>query len=745
MSPLHYASSTEHILAELERIDLLVQVQLHRARQLHKADEEFQGLFIAEEEVNELIKHPAGLPRWATISSPWSQTDVAAALNHLASNIAERKSESVKRGIKLRFDHLKQIFNLSEFDADALLVCQAPELDLRYERLYAYLQDDVSKRRPSVDLVLNLLCTSYGSKLGLRQRFMASVPLFKYQLLNLCEDPSQNSPPLLSKFLKVDDRIVNYLLDCDEPDKRLLPHATFIVPQTRFEDLLLPGDVKNGLSLLIRERGGKDQGLVFYFQGPYGVGKRSTAEAICKQLSIGLLKVNTNSLLSSGEVDFRTALRLVQREAFLQEAAIYLDGFDVLLAEDKRIYLEDLLRELEDHRRLIFLAGDAIWEPVDAFQKVTYLRIEFPRTTHAERQQLWEKFLGNKAAGIEETDLGTLAGKFRFSGGQIRDAANTAANLALWRNPRKGQLTMVDLSAACRLQSNRKLAALAQKITPHYTWDDIVLPLDRLQQLREICNQVKYRSLVYDKWGFDRKLSLGKGLNILFAGPSGTGKTMAADVMAAELALDLYKIDLSTVVSKYIGETEKNLARIFYEAETSNSILFFDEADALFGKRSEVSDSHDRYANIEISYLLQRMEEYEGVVILATNLRKNMDDAFVRRMHFTVEFPFPEEKDRRRIWEQIWPNDTPRSKDLDLDFLVKHFDISGGNIRNVALAAAFMAADDGGVIKMSHLIRAIQREYQKMGKLMIEGEFARYFGNEDNQPATPNKVIHGFS
>ena len=203
-------------------------------------------------------------------------------------------------------------------------------------------------------------------------------------------------------------------------------------------------------------------------------------------------------------------------------------------------------------------------------------------------------------------------------------------------------MTAADLQAACRLQSNRKLAELARKITPHYTWGDIVLPADRLQQLREICNQVKYRARVYDEWGFDRKLSLGKGLNVLFAGPSGTGKTMAAEIMAGELGLDLYKIDLSTVVSKYIGETEKNLARIFDEAETRNAILFFDEADALFGKRSEVHDSHDRYANIEISYLLQRMEEYDGVAILATNLHKNMDEAFVRRMHFTVEFPFPD-------------------------------------------------------------------------------------------------------
>jgi SpoVK/Ycf46/Vps4 family AAA+-type ATPase len=327
--------------------------------------------------------------------------------------------------------------------------------------------------------------------------------------------------------------------------------------------------------------------------------------------------------------------------------------------------------------------------------------------------------------GADESgiDLRTIADKFRLNGGQIMDAAATAKNLACWRDPDNGRVSSEDLHAACRLQSNRKLAELAQKITPHYRWEDIVLPVDQLQQLREICSYVKYRPKVYDEWGFDRKLSLGKGLNVLFEGPSGTGKTMAAEIMTAELGLALYKIDLSAVVSKYIGETEKNLAQIFAEAETSNAILFFDEADALFGQRSEVRDSHDRYANIETSYLLQKMEEYEGFVILATNLRKNMDEAFTRRLHFTVSFPFPKENDRRRIWEQIWPENMPRKSDLDLHVLAKRLEITGGSIRNIALAAAFLAADDGQVVNMNHVIHAARREYQKLGKVVTEGEF----------------------
>jgi SpoVK/Ycf46/Vps4 family AAA+-type ATPase len=278
--------------------------------------------------------------------------------------------------------------------------------------------------------------------------------------------------------------------------------------------------------------------------------------------------------------------------------------------------------------------------------------------------------------------------------------------------------TVARLFSAARAQSGHELMALARIIEPRYTWNDIVLPEDALTQLQEICQRVAFRHRVLGEWGFDRKLALGKGVTVLFAGPSGAGKTMAAEILANELGLDLYKIDLSGVVSKYIGETEKNLERIFVAAENANAILFFDEADALFGKRSEVSDAHDRYANIEISYLLQRMEEYDGIAILATNLRQNLDDAFIRRTAFTIHFPFPDAEHRLRIWARIWPPETPLAADVDLQFLAERCKLSGGNIKNVALAAAFLAAAEQRPVAMKHLQQAIRREYQKIGKVL---------------------------
>ncbi|MBK5189303.1 MAG: ATP-binding protein, partial [Gemmatimonadaceae bacterium] len=283
-----------------------------------------------------------------------------------------------------------------------------------------------------------------------------------------------------------------------------------------------------------------------------------------------------------------------------------------------------------------------------------------------------------------------------------------------------------DWLAGARAQGGEELAALATRIRPAAAWGDIVLPADSMAQLRELRDRVVQRNTVMGTWGFDRRLSRGRGINALFSGPSGTGKTMAAEIIAAELGLDLFRIELAGIVSKYIGETEKNLDRIFSAAERANGILLFDEADALFGKRSEVHDSHDRYANLEISYLLQKMEQFDGIAILATNLRGNLDEAFIRRLAFTVHFPVPDAESRQRIWSSIWPSEAPLDADLDFEFLARQFALSGGNIKNIALGAAFFAAQRGDSIGMRDLMRASVREYQKLGKTLTRAELGAY-------------------
>jgi SpoVK/Ycf46/Vps4 family AAA+-type ATPase len=326
----------------------------------------------------------------------------------------------------------------------------------------------------------------------------------------------------------------------------------------------------------------------------------------------------------------------------------------------------------------------------------------------------WQSFASQEGLALSRDTAKTLSGRLKLTSRQIHHAVRSARCHAAERGAEEPVLN--DFMAAARAHSGQNLSLLARKVNVRQGWDDIVLPEDTTAQLREMCQRVEHRRQVLEDWGFERKLSMGKGVNALFSGPSGSGKTMAAEVVATELQLDLYKIDLSGVVSKYIGETEKNLDRIFNAAENSNAILFFDEADALFGKRSEVRDSHDRYANIEISYLLQKMEEYSGIAILATNLRQNLDDAFYRRLTFSLHFPFPDEAARARIWEGIWPAGTPLAADFDAGLLARRVKLSGGNIRNIALAAAFLAAEQGTAVATEHVLHAVRREYQKFGK-----------------------------
>jgi SpoVK/Ycf46/Vps4 family AAA+-type ATPase len=342
------------------------------------------------------------------------------------------------------------------------------------------------------------------------------------------------------------------------------------------------------------------------------------------------------------------------------------------------------------------------------------------------RRRAWVHALQDSVADL---DAGRLADVFAFSGNRIGQTASLARAHAMLRGPEDERPTMSDVLAAGRDLTTPNLQQFAIAVEPRFGWDDLVLPEDRMRHLRSIASHLRHRSRVYRDWGFGTKVARGRGLSILFSGAPGTGKTMAAEVLARELSLLLFQIDLSTVVSKYIGETERNLSVIFAEAEMSQSLLFFDEADALFGKRTEVKDAHDRYANMEVNYLLQRIEQFKGLVVLATNFQKNLDDAFLRRLQYVIEFPYPDEDARQQIWKRHFPGNAPRDTDLDLAFLASQFKLAGGSIRNVVVEAAFLAAEEGGAevkIAMRHVIEALKHEHQKQGKLLMKTDLGPY-------------------
>jgi SpoVK/Ycf46/Vps4 family AAA+-type ATPase len=340
-----------------------------------------------------------------------------------------------------------------------------------------------------------------------------------------------------------------------------------------------------------------------------------------------------------------------------------------------------------------------------------FVRFDFDKPAPAEQRRVWEIALGAAAFGLNGT-IDSLAEQFRLS---TKTIFNTSALVTANDGFRPGELW-----STCRSLARPKLEDLAERIVPSAAWDDLVLPEPQKQILRQIAGHVRYRLKVYETWGFAAKGRRGLGVSALFAGQSGTGKTMAAEVLAGDLGLDLYRIDLSAVVSKYIGETEKNLKQVFDAAEEGGVLLLFDEADALFGKRSEVKDSHDRYANIEVAYLLQRMETYQGLAILTTNLKSSLDQAFQRRLRFTVTFPFPDAALREAIWQRIFPKETPR---IGLDYTrLAQLNVAGGNIRNIALNAAFIAAEAGKRVRMDHVLEATRLEAQKIERPLAESE-----------------------
>jgi AAA+ superfamily predicted ATPase len=673
------------------------------------ADDSYRGLYVPDAEIEIL----------GAVSAPMSP-QLALRRAELAEERAalELHAAALEReGSEIPLLKLARTFGFSSFERDVLLLALAPELDLRYERLFAYIQDDVTKKRPSVNLALVLLCATPEDRIAARAAFAPDSPLIHHRIIQLFED-GQRQPPLLARFIKLDDRIVTALLNQPTVDPLLESMVKLSRPRRSLAQMILPTDLRNRLRQAMIEH---MDGLILALQGSYGSGRRAIAEALCAEAQIPLLAVNLERLVAA-DLDPEETTQRVLREAMINDAAIlWLGGDRVLREETLSAWQTALLSAMDSYRGCSFLPLDQGWEARGAIQHNWFLRIEIPTLAYGEREQIWRSRLNG-----DSPDTGTLqalASTFRLSGGQIRDAVTMARSLARWHG---GPLSREDFYVACRAQSSGKLDSMAHKIKTTYDWDDIVLPPDQLSQLREISAQVRHRQTVLERWGFDRHLAMGKGVNTLFAGPSGTGKTMSAEIIAYDLGLELYKIDLSTVVSKYIGETEKNLDRIFTAAREANAILFFDEADALFGKRSEVKDAHDRYANIEVGYLLQKMEEYDGVVILATNLRKNMDDAFVRRLHVAIDFPFPEEPDRLRIWQKAFPPEAPLASDVDLPFLAKQFKLAGGNIRNIALLSAFLAAEANTSIEMIHLVRSIKREYQKMGKLVTETDFGRY-------------------
>jgi hypothetical protein len=592
-------------------------------------------------------------------------------------------------------------FNLSLFERDILLLCAGSELDAEIAALCGVMQDDPSRAYPTFGLALAIFRDAHWSALT------PGAPLRRWRLVELAAEP------LLTKAkLRIDERVLHFLTGISELDERLAPLVRPI-------EVIRPDDLAPSHAAIVERVVAtwsapppRDSLAVVQLCGD-PIDCRPIAAAVAAALRLPAVVVAAD-LVPSGADELEAFLSLLERETRLGKVGILLIETDesALVGTELRAPVPTITRLAERLESLVILCER---DRRRIGQRPT-IAIEVGHPGPREQRQAWLMALGITAATEDATlkTIDAVCAQFNLPLAVICSIANETLTFS------GSPATVPPLWQLCRAHLRPRLDALAQRIDSGNGWDDLVLPEGETATLLAIAAQIRQRLVVYDQWGFAAKSARGLGISALFAGPSGTGKTMAAEVLANELQLDLYRIDLSSVVSKYIGETEKNLRRIFDAAEESGAILLFDEADALFGKRSEVKDSHDRYANIEISYLLQRMEGYRGLAILTTNLKSALDAAFMRRLRFVVQFPFPDAPARAAIWQRAIPPTAP-TEGIDITQLAK-LKIAGGNIRNIAMNAAFLAADGAEPVRMTHLLAAAHREYAKMDRSLTAAE-----------------------
>jgi len=584
-------------------------------------------------------------------------------------------------------DVVTSVFGLTSFERNLLVLCAATELNSEVASLCASLHGDPSQRYATFSLALALFPDAHWSAVT------AAGSLRKWRLIEA------NGPSLTAAPLRIDERVLHFLAGIDTLDERLAAIAEPLhAPRTLLES---HDEAAARIATLWSAAARQGEALgAMQLCGSDAASRRAVAAMACAKVGLSVLAISALALPAL-PAELEALARLCQREAWLGGFAIFIDCDAVDSADAWRA---ELVRQFVDRTHLPLLLASR--EPRDLGTAPVAV-IEVPRSHARERRDAWRDVLGESAARLDG-ELDRLAAQFAVAPERMH-AVVTSAGGALGDEP-----SAAALWDSCRLLTRRRLDDLAQRIESHASWDDIVLPKEQGAILRDLVSCVRFRTRVYDDWGFATKDWRGLGVTALFSGASGTGKTLAAEVVANELRLDLYRVDLSGVVSKYIGETEKNLRRVFDAAEESGAILLFDEADALFGKRSEVKDSHDRYANIEVSYLLQRMEAYRGVAILTTNAREALDQAFLRRIRFGLQFPFPGPQERSEIWRRIFPAALPTAE-LSIEKLAR-LAVAGGNIRNIAINAAFGAAREGSPVTMAHLLAAARTEYLKLEK-----------------------------
>ena len=676
--------STRHLLERLRVVEARVKAEYdaRRASDGRGGRTTAGGLDLSAEQIERLTRQ-----------GPAEPVATDRTMRRTLERLASDADQALASGTLVRLARLARIFGLDALDEELLLVALAPALDPRFETFYAYLNDDLLRRQATVGLALRLCGVPPTDSDG-RARFNTSRPLVGGGLVTL----DGIHRPLLTQELAVPDRVAAHLLGDDTPDP-LVAALRVGAPPT-------PGDAS---ALVARAVAAGVRSL--YVRDVQGAGAASQAAAGLAEVGAAVVALDLERL-DPGE-DLVEAARAAHREARLVGAGLVVGPVEVLAERGP-----SAVRAFAEAPGIVILHGRRGWDP--AWSRAVPALLDADRVVPGRTASAVAERLGED---LGDVDAAAAIGLFRLTPEQVDRAARAANQQALMEGR---PIEAADLQRGARSQNAAGLERLATRIEPRSRFSDLVLPADAADQLRQLTVRWRQRDRVLDAWGMGRGVSRGRGVTALFAGPSGTGKTMSAEVIAGELGLDLYVIDLSTVVDKYIGETSKNLERIFTEADRVNGVLLFDEADALFGKRSGVSDAKDRHANVEVAYLLQRMESFDGVAILTTNLASNLDEAFIRRLDAIVDFPAPDVEQRTLLWRAKLRPTLPQEDALDVAFLADRFRMSGAEIQNAVVTAAYLAAEEDTVVGMRHLVRGVLAEHRKMGRFLPAAEFGAY-------------------
>ena len=640
-------------------------------------------------------------------------------LNNALFHIASRTRRGMAQDFVSRYDALAIKFALSEYERFALLLALSVEYDRKYEAVYAYLHNNASDIYPSKWLAAKLYTYLFSEGEGNSELLDSSSPLIRF----LCDDISLRTERGDSAHkLTLSPRAVSYILGKNEIDASLCEYCSLYNEFNGEDYVPVRQELQKKINDFFVEKAFRDEKFVINLYGPTGIGRKYSAEIAVKSLGLRLINIDLKNLIVFGYDNIQKLIDKIYVETVLL-GAVACFTTDVALVESdneggtRRSPLYDKVKRALDY--IISVFDFFFWATPEkddllTSAKAEFISFEMPMLSANERKQFWDKYLPDSA------DNTGIANQYILAPSNIKKAAQTAVDMAGVEN---SDVTFDIISQSVRQHSVNPLGNYATRINAVFSWDDLVISDDQKRKMQMICNQVKYRGKVNEDWGFSQKSPYGRGLCALFYGSPGTGKTMAVQVMANELGLDLYRIDLSQLSSKYIGETQKNIASLFNKAKNINAMLFFDEADSMFAKRSEVKDANDRYANADTAFLLQKLEDYEGITILATNYVNNIDDAFKRRIKFMVNFVFPTPDVRLRLWKKILPECAQTDEEIDFEFFAEHFELSGSNIKEILTNAAYLAAADGTGIKNSHIIEAVKLNFSKYGKVLTDSDF----------------------